>query len=287
MAGIIRSGLVAAAILGGITSVATAAPLLTVSFKTTPVGALYAPANVVAVWIEGPTPGTFVKTIGRWAGIRKVHLVAWTNMAGINDVDAVTGATRLDHGPALTVTWDLKNKLGELVPDGIYTVRMETADGNSTATGQNNQGTFTFTKGLAPDVQSNLTDGGHTEVTIAFNPTANECNNGVVDPGETCDPPGSCPTTCSQEETTVCAPNALVGAADACTSSCVITAITSCLNDDGCCAEGCTPIQDNDCFNDEDIVAGGCATNDSTPTGGLIAFATFGAIALFTRRRRR
>ena len=264
-------------------SVVTAAPLLTVSFKTTPVGAEWTPSNCVATWIEAEG-GIFVKTIGRWCEQRKIHLVAWRNKAGNLDVDAVSGATRLDHIPTLTVTWDLTDKLGQPVPDGIYTIRMELADGNSTATGQNHQGLFTFTKGLVRDTQTNLMGGGFTEVNIDFDPTANECNNNVIDPGETCDPPGSCPTTCDQSATNECAPNVLVGSSATCTASCAIVAITACINGDGCCAEGCTGATDDDCTSNE-MVAGGCATSEDG-SGGLLAFAMFGVLALVTRRRR-
>jgi MYXO-CTERM domain-containing protein len=264
-------------------------------------GALYAPKNVVAIWIEGPananTAGPFVKTIGRWAELRKVDLVAWRAKAGINDTDAISGATRLDHNDTLTVAWDLKNKLGVLVPDGVYTVRMEMADGNSTTTGQNNQGTFTFTKGLVPDTKTitvdppNATPTGPifpkwTDVSIDFNPTAGECNNNVIDPGETCDPPGSCPTTCAAPDT--CSTAVLVGSAALCTSACTIAKITTCVNGDGCCVDGCAASEDDDCAAPAaaDLNAG-CAASNGEGHGPLIAFALFGAAALFTRRRRR
>lgn len=287
----LRSGLVTLAILGGWSSVVTASPKLTVSFKSAPVGGTYTPKNVVAVWIEGPTvglnPGPFVKTIGRWAGITKDRLVAWEAKAGLNDVDAVTGATRADHLMKLSVEWDLKNKAGTLVPDGTYTVRFETADSNNTSSTQNNQGTFTFIKGPQQQVQTNLTGGSvvpYTEVTIDYNPTAGECNNNVVDPGETCDPPGSCPLTCDQSATTVCSPAILVGNAATCTASCAITAITSCIQDDGCCPDGCTPTDDNDCTGNDAQLSGGCATSSDGSSGALIAFGVFG-VAVLGRRR--
>lgn len=285
---LVRSCLIALVILGGFSSVGTAEPKLTVSFNTTPVGALYAPKNVVAVWIEGPTvvndPGPFVKTIGRWASIRFDHLVAWTNMAGLNDIDAVSGATRLDHAERLTIEWDLKDKLGVLVPDGIYTIRMETADANSTTQAQNWQGSFTFTKGLTPEVQTIIDDPHYLNVSIDFNPTAGECNNGFVDPGETCDPPGSCLTTCA-DSGDVCAPNVLSGSALTCNVACAIAPITTCINGDGCCAEGCTTAEDDDCFSNE-TVGGGCETGSGNGPGALFAFALVGAVALCSRRRR-
>ena len=55
-------------------------------------------------------------------------------------------------------------------PDGTYTIRMEASDTNATTAGQNNQGTFTFVKGAAPQMQTGLSNGGFTNVTINFTP---------------------------------------------------------------------------------------------------------------------
>lgn len=288
----LRSGLLAVVILGGFSSVVTAAPKLTVSFNTTQVGAFHAPKNVVAVWIEGPTvgvnPGPFLKTIGRWADVRKEDLVAWKNKATLLDVDAVSGATRQDHVQRLTVEWDLKNKLGVLIPDGVYTIRMELADGNSTAQAQNHQATFTFTKGLTADLQTIPADppppalAKWLDVSIKYDPTAGECNNNVVDTGETCD--GNCPVDCPIADN-ACAPNVLAGSVATCSAACVVQAITTCVNDDGCCAVGCGPTTDDDCASDGDLSQSGCTTGSSGNAG--FAFALFGLAALISRRRRR
>jgi len=289
----LRSSVLALAILGGMSSVVTAEPKLTVSFESTQVGAIYAPLNVVAVWIEGPTvginPGPFVKTIGRWADVRKPELVAWRAKAGLNDVDAVSGATRQDHFTPLTVEWDLKNKLGVIVPDGVYTIRMEMADGNSTAAVQNNQGTFTFTKGLVRDLKMVPAEppppalAKWLNVTIDFNPTANECNNNIVDTGELCD--GNCPSSCPVSED-ACRPNVLAGSAATCNAACAVQAVTSCVNGDGCCADGCGPTDDDDCETTGELSQSGCTTGTGTGSGALLAFGLVGLAALFSRRRR-
>ncbi|MBA3455888.1 MAG: DUF2271 domain-containing protein [Deltaproteobacteria bacterium] len=272
-----------------------AAPKLTVSFKSTQLGAGWAPLNVVAVWIEGPTvgvnPGPFVKTIGRWADVRKPALVAWRAKAepGLTvDIDAVSGATRQDHFTTLTIDWDMKDKLGMLVPDGLYTIRMEMADGNSTAAGQNHQATFTFTKSLQPDIQMIPADPPApalpkwVDVSINFNPVAGECNNAMVDTGETCD--GNCPADCPVAEN-ACAPIVLTGSAATCNAACVVQAVTTCINGDGCCAPGCGVNQDDDCASGE-LSQTGCATGSGNGTGALLAFALVGLVALFSRRRR-
>jgi len=73
----------------------------------------------------------------------------------------------------------------------------------------------------------------------------NLCGNGAIDPGETCDPPDSCPTSCDDED--VCTSDSLTGSAGACTATCRNEPIISCLDDDGCCPVGCDDMTDNDC----------------------------------------
>jgi hypothetical protein len=143
---------------------------LRLTFRTEPsAGAVYTPNNVLAVWITNQG-GTFVKTIGRWADIRRQYLLAWNQAAGVNDVDAVSGATRFTHDDPVTITWNLTNRQNTVVPDGTYRIRLELADRNATATNQNNQGTFTFVKGTAPQTQTGLANGGFTDVTIQYTP---------------------------------------------------------------------------------------------------------------------
>lgn len=142
----------------------TAVPgALTVNVTTSSAGGLYAPANVVAIWLEDGS-GTFVQTLGRWSMIRTAHLVAW-NMASGGAADAMTGATRTTHATPLSVSGDLTS-----VPAGTLTVRMELADSSSTQASQNNQGMFTFTKGTAPVMEMGLSNGGFSDVSIQFTP---------------------------------------------------------------------------------------------------------------------
>ena len=135
---------------------------LKVTFTTSaaPAGA-FAPKNIVAVWIEHN--GTFVKTIGRWANTRKQYLLGWVGQAGANDIDAVSGATQAAFG-SLSATWNLGAQAG----DGIYTVRLELADGNSTATTQNNEGTFSFDRSGTASTQTALSNGGFSNVSLTY-----------------------------------------------------------------------------------------------------------------------
>ncbi|MCB9653367.1 MAG: putative metal-binding motif-containing protein [Deltaproteobacteria bacterium] len=71
------------------------------------------------------------------------------------------------------------------------------------------------------------------------------CGNGVLEAGETCDPPGSCPTACDDQD--ACTTDTLVGSVDQCSAECSFSAITQCIDDDGCCAPGCSSVNDNDC----------------------------------------
>lgn len=139
-----------------------------ITFTTNTRNGQFAPANVVAVWAE--TVAGFTMTIDRHSQVRTQHLVAWVQAAGPGDTDAVTGATRLNHTTPVTLTWDLKDGAGAEVPDATYTVRMEMAEDNSTTAAQNNQGTFTFVKGPAPQMQTGLTNGGFSNVSLNYTP---------------------------------------------------------------------------------------------------------------------
>ena len=74
------------------------------------------------------------------------------------------------------------------------------------------------------------------------------CGNGVADAGESCDPPGSCPTSC--DDGNACTDDSLSGSAVTCNVACSATVIEVCANDDGCCPVGCDSSSDNDCSAD-------------------------------------
>jgi flagellar hook assembly protein FlgD len=146
----------------------TGGPTLTITATSSQTASpQFAPKNVVAVWVEG---AAFVKTIQRWSATRTNYLLAWKAAAGAGDVDAVSGATRSNHATALTINWDLKGKNGVVIPDGTYTVHMESADRNSSAVNQNNEGTFTFVKGPNMQSQTGLSNGGFSNVSITYKP---------------------------------------------------------------------------------------------------------------------
>ncbi len=71
------------------------------------------------------------------------------------------------------------------------------------------------------------------------------CDNNVIEYGETCDPPGTCPTTC--DDLVACTVDIMTGSAESCSVNCSFNIITECDHDDGCCPPGCTPATDSDC----------------------------------------
>ncbi len=73
------------------------------------------------------------------------------------------------------------------------------------------------------------------------------CDNGMIDEGETCDPPSSCPTEASCDDADACTADSLTGSAANCSAQCANLPITECVNGDGCCALGCDLTNDDDC----------------------------------------
>src|SRR5262249_51897722 len=71
------------------------------------------------------------------------------------------------------------------------------------------------------------------------------CGNGVIEPGETCDPPSSCPTACDDHD--ACTIDGTTGSAANCNLACTHSAIVTCANGDGCCPAGCNANNDSDC----------------------------------------
>lgn len=84
------------------------------------------------------------------------------------------------------------------------------------------------------------------------------CGDGLLQPNETCDPmlpkdsPGSCPTTCDDDE--ACTLDELTGSPDECNVACRSTVIEVCANNDGCCPSACSAETDTDC--DDTAVCG-------------------------------
>tara|TARA_R110002096_G_scaffold361075_1_gene554071 strand:- start:9885 stop:10454 length:570 start_codon:yes stop_codon:yes gene_type:complete len=148
---------------------AVAGETMTITFTSQPTAGLAVPnfagetgENLVATWIEDSN-GAFVQTIDRQLSGFSLYLVDWLAMSGGADTDAVSGATRIDHLTPITATWNIPAEM----PNGIYTVRIETADGNAESADQNTQGTFTFEKNGTASTQTPVGE-GYTNVTIDY-----------------------------------------------------------------------------------------------------------------------
>jgi cysteine-rich repeat protein len=76
------------------------------------------------------------------------------------------------------------------------------------------------------------------------NDCAAMCGNSVIETGEVCDPPGSCPASCNDND--ACTQNVLSGSSLSCDAACSYPVITACVAD-GCCAAGCNSTNDPDC----------------------------------------
>lgn len=72
------------------------------------------------------------------------------------------------------------------------------------------------------------------------------CGNGLVEAGETCDLPSTCPTSCADGD--VCTADVMTGSAANCNVVCSNPAITMCVDGDGCCAPGCNATNDDSCM---------------------------------------
>lgn len=88
------------------------------------------------------------------------------------------------------------------------------------------------------------------------------CGNGVVEPGETCDPTTSCPAAADCNDLDACTVDSYSGSAATCDAQCSYAPITACVDGDGCCPTGCTFANDDDC-----PVVINCADPASWPSG--------------------
>jgi hypothetical protein len=132
--------------------------------------------HVVGAWITN-SAGTYIKSKLRYAGGgTSDHLPAFATAAGgssgnclsssVNVVDCTTGSTLTSFGNR-SFTWNGTGTNGAVVPDGVYTIHIQTTwthGGTSTRT-------YTFTKGATNDVQSPAANTDFSGVSINWTPT--------------------------------------------------------------------------------------------------------------------
>ena len=71
------------------------------------------------------------------------------------------------------------------------------------------------------------------------------CGNSIIETGETCDPPATCPTDC--DDSNDCTTDTMTGSPANCNVVCTNTPITAPIHNDGCCPSGANANNDNDC----------------------------------------
>lgn len=89
----------------------------------------YADEHAAVAWIED-ADGGFVRTLAMWAEVRREHLIRWRSVSDGDVADALTSAT-LDAHATTELRWDLRDRLGQLVPPGAYTLLVEFTEDNS------------------------------------------------------------------------------------------------------------------------------------------------------------
>lgn len=139
-----------------------------ISFTPTASGGSYAgeAKHVVAAWIQQGS--TFVTTLGTWAGERQSSLTQWLAVKG-SGTDAVMGATRVGFTPVVNLLWNFDSGT---VPDGTYTLWLESSDENPVAPGTTsavgvNRGRLDFVIAGGSVVQVTGADGGFAGIRIA------------------------------------------------------------------------------------------------------------------------
>jgi hypothetical protein len=114
-------------------------------FTTRSQGGRYQPKNVGAIWVEDGTGGG-IKILALWASLRVRYLSEYLASNPQRDLaDAVTSATLRDH-QTHEVSWNLRGKDGQVLPDGAYSLVAEVTDRDGT--GQTLS--VMFQKGLDP-----------------------------------------------------------------------------------------------------------------------------------------
>lgn len=101
---------------------------MSVQVRTHSYGGEYGDDHVLAIWVE--RGGSFVKSLAVYGSERRDNLIAWSDAADGNTLDAVTGATRKRHQTHV-VAWDLTDLAGQPAPPGAYTLRVEFTEDDS------------------------------------------------------------------------------------------------------------------------------------------------------------
>jgi len=102
----------------------SAAVTLNVSCSTSTYNGDESPKNIAVMWITNQDASVDIRTIGRWANVRKRWLSTWVSQTD-SVLDGTTGATRNNHNGRISATWNLQNRSNETVPNGTYRYYIE------------------------------------------------------------------------------------------------------------------------------------------------------------------
>ncbi len=105
---------------------------MSLTVTTTSYNGQYAPRNVFAVWIE-KEDGSYIQTLGAWARNYKSKLQRWASKSNYGSngmVDAVTGASRMNHNHVPELTWKIDDIAFQPAENGIYNVYFELNETN-------------------------------------------------------------------------------------------------------------------------------------------------------------
>jgi hypothetical protein len=100
--------------------------MLAFDVQTKAQGGRYAPRNIGAIWIQNDA-GQFVKTLKLWSRIRQRYLSKYNAARSGMTIDVTTSATLSSH-MLHHVAWDLKDRNGQSVEPGKYTLFIEVTD---------------------------------------------------------------------------------------------------------------------------------------------------------------
>lgn len=150
---------------------------LQVSFTSSSAGGYFAPAHILAVWVED-TDGNYVKTLMKFADERQNYLENWktaVNSADDDnyDVDAVTGATKYEH-KEYSCSWDAIDFNGNLVENTEFVLCLELTDKND----EGNYSRIPFTIDFANPVTNNsVTEDSFEDIDIRWTPLSSISSN--------------------------------------------------------------------------------------------------------------
>lgn len=131
-----------------------------------------------AVWINNSKP-TFIRTLTRYGNKYLNELKSWTTDSGNNSVNATTGATKSSAATIVSI-WNVKDQADiNIVPDGIYTAKIEMT---TESYGTNSKlVTGTFTKGPVPQTITPNSVSPINSVSIKWEPVKTDFVNVEVE----------------------------------------------------------------------------------------------------------